>query len=212
MTLSLSTLRSELREHLGVDDSELIDAEADLLLNRSWWEIADKFNFREKESSVTVATVADTREVPLPVDAEALQFAAIEHPVNGQRFPLYPMDFEDYERSYSVEVRSRPTHYVRRGSEIILYPTPGQAYSVTYHYWTTLADIASGGVTVPQAWHEIILYGAVWRGFARAGDWNRRTAAKATQVELVETMETVPTKEKENRQLSGVQVIRPGYR
>jgi hypothetical protein len=48
MSIDLVTMRDELRDHLGQDDVELDDDAADLLLNRAYWELLDKFPFREK--------------------------------------------------------------------------------------------------------------------------------------------------------------------
>ena len=51
MGMDLETLRDELREHVGVDSDDLPDPDADLLLNRSFWELMNKFRFRETECS-----------------------------------------------------------------------------------------------------------------------------------------------------------------
>ena len=214
MGLSQVQLRSELREHLGgIDNVELIDADADVLLNRSWWEIADLFNFREKETTRTYPTVIGTAAYASASDLEGLQEVSIEDINSQARSLLSPMSELLYESDFvnNTTSRMKPTNYVRRGTGITLWPTPDKAYTITEYYWKTLADIAAGGVTIPQAWHELILYGAVYRGFARAGDYNRSRAAKTMQMELMSIKETQPTKEKIDRPHAGVRVLRPRY-
>lgn len=213
MGLSLAQLRTEVREHLGVDSVELIDADVDLLLNRSWWKVADDFDFREKETSRSYNTVAGTSTIASATDTEGLQGVSIEDTNSKQHTSLSPMTIGVYETEYAdiSSTRAKPTHYVRRGSNIILFPTPDAAYEITEYYLKTLADIASTGPTIPQSWHEIIMYGAVYRGFARIGDYNRSRAARTMQVELMSTQETVDTTEKVDRPTAGLQMIRPRY-
>ena len=49
MGLSLQNLRDRLRKATGTDTDDLTNADADLYLNMSWWELQDKVNFRERE-------------------------------------------------------------------------------------------------------------------------------------------------------------------
>lgn len=215
MGLSQAQLRTELREHLGVDDTELDNTNADLLLNRSWWEVADAVDFREKETSESENTVEGTNTIALSslTNAESIQRVVIEDYHSLQHIPLEPIDLDDYEREYvdQTYARGQPTRYFRRGSNIILYPTPDRVYEVTIYYLKTLADIAASGFDVPQTWHDPILYGAVWRGFARFGDWNRKQAARATQLEMLSAKTPVKVKEKEDLRYAGVAVMRPRY-
>lgn len=217
MGLSQAQLRTELREHLGVDSTELDNDNCDLLLNRSWWEVADFVDFREKETNETENTVAGTNTIALSAltNAESIQSVVIEDYHSAQHIPLTPMDLDEYEQNYADQTytRAQPTRYLRRGSNIILYPTPDRVYEVKIYYLKTLADLASSGFDVPQTWHDPILYGAIWRGFARAGDWNRKQAARATQLEMLQGKTPVKVKEKVNTDLkyAGVAAIRPRY-
>src|SRR6266496_2406681 len=100
MTIDLSSLRSELRDHLGVDDTDLPDTAADLLLNRSYWEILDKFPFREKEVTATFSTVSGTRFYKGPTPFEAIQQLSIEDLNSKQHDPLDHIDSYVYEQKY----------------------------------------------------------------------------------------------------------------
>ena len=214
MSLTLQQLRDDLRDQLGVDDIELPDPKADLLLNKSWWQIADDYDFREKETTRTYNTVAGTSAYAVASDTNALEQVSIEDDSGSQHSLLKPMTLLTYESDYvdTVNSRGKPEYYIRRGSSVILWPTPDAVYEITEYYWKTLIDIETGGVTIPRAWHEAILYGAAYRGFAQFGDFNRSRAAKMMQNELLETKETTRTKEHADLPMASVRIIRPRYR
>ncbi len=213
MGLSLVQLRAELRDHLGVDSLELIDADADLLLNRSWWKVADNYKFKEKENSVVIPTVAGTDTYAL-TGVESIQNVNIKD-VNSLDYD--PLTYGDETRFSSMQsdntsLRTKPEYYTHRGSNIVFYPVPDAVYSIRVHYFGTLADVSTA-LTIPQAWHEAVLFGAIWRGFAKFGDYNRSNMAKATQFELLNTQEPVAERElKADNQFAGVQVLRRDYR
>ena len=213
MNLSLQVLRDELREHLGVDSTELDDTAADRLLNRSWWQVADDFDFKEKETSRTYNTVIGTLSYAAAADVNGIQNVSIEDVDSKQHELLSPMTLLVYESGFvdNTNARGKPTNYIPRGSNIILYPTPDKVYEITEYYWKTLADLVSTGPTIPQAWHEIILMGTVQRGFIRLGDYNRANGARSLKVELLNTKESRETKEKADRPYAGLVVLRPRY-
>lgn len=213
MSLSLQNLRDELREHLGVDSTDLDDVAADRLLNRSWWQVADDFDFKEKETSRTYNTVIGTLLYASAADINGLQAVAIEDPYSQQHDLLDPMTLLVYESGFvdNINARGKPRKYVTKGNAIILYPTPDKVYEITEHYWKTLADLVVGGPTIPQAWHEIILMGAVQRGFIRDGDYSRANGARSLKVELLNTKESRESKEKADRPYAGLKMLRPRY-
>lgn len=214
MGLSLQQLRDGVRKALGVDIDELSNPDVDLLLNTSWWQIADDFEFREKEAKRSYSTVEGQSEYAVAGDSEGVQQVVIEDTNTKQHTPLSPMTIEVYEAEYANTPNSRgiPERYVRRAGSLILWPTPNAVYTIIEYYWKTLADIAGGGPTIPQAWHEVIKFGAIWRGFIDYGDYNRSKAAKLTQMELMGTKSPPAAQEKADRSNAGVQIIRPRYR
>lgn len=209
-------MRDGLRRVCGVDeDDEGFDNPGvDSLLNQSWWELTDTFKFKEKETSRTDNTVIGTNTIAVQADINGLQVVSIQDLNSDQHNNLNEITIRDFEEAYvdRTEARGKPTHYIRRGSNIILWPTPDDVYEITSYYWKTLADLVSGGPTIPQSWDEVIMWGGIWRGFAQLGDFNRKRGAKETQLELLSTKETDDVKEKTNRPYSGVQMIRPPYR
>jgi hypothetical protein len=219
MGLTLANLRAEVLVELGVDATDLDSsgsANLDLLINSSWWEVMDKFNFREKEDDCTFATVAGTRDYNLATKIlaadttvfDALKQVSILNPDSEQHVRLMEMSIGEYESQYSEDTDTRdiPTHYVRYGGSIRLFPTPDDAYTLTVYYLKVLTDVASGGPDVPQSWHEIVMYGAVWRGHHRFRDYNSANEARAVQASLIASAMTVPAKEDANKKYIGVEL------
>lgn len=217
MTLVLADLENELQEHLGLDDTDKGQApwtidKIDLLLNRSYWAIAYKTPFREKEISSTFSTVAGTRLYSLPTLFEALRQLSVEDPNDFSHLPIQRTTVYDYEKRYVNDPtgvdQDKPLWYTREGLGIRLLPTPDKVYTITIKYWSTLADLSSTNITppIPQVWHEIILFGAIFRGFLRMGDYARAQAAKAHFKELIGELEPVESKEETDTHLGGVDV------
>lgn len=215
MTLVLLDLRTELTEHLGLDESDIGQApwtvdKLDLLLNRAYWAIAYKTPFREKEISSTFVTVAGTRLYSLPTPFEALRQLSIEDLNDQSHLPLQRTTIYDYEKRYinTVDQQDKPLWYTREGTGIRLLPTPDNVYTITLKYWTSLADLTLVNNTppIPQIWHEIILFGAIYRGFLRMGDYARAQAAKAHYKELWGDVEPVEAKEEVDTHMGGIDV------
>lgn len=215
MALTLQNLRDSLRKALGVDSTELDNTGADLLLNTSFWEIADVFKFREKEVSTEFDTVASTIAYDVEDDLLGLQEISIEDPDSGQHTPLREIMLNDYETNYvnQTSSESKPTHYIRRSNEILLYPTPDDIYTIKVYYWKTLDDIASGGPDIPRSWHPMIWMNAAHYGFAESGDLNKAVGYRrlAGLPSLADTKEETQTKEKENRPFAAVSIPRRPY-
>jgi len=211
MTLNLDTLRDKLRVHTGEDDTDLTDSDTDLLLNQSYWEVMDKFNFREKERRVTFTLVADARDYNAPSPFEALQNIAVVD-TYGQHNYLKRMTPAKYEEEYTSgdnESKGIPTHYIRRQNKITLFPTPDIAYDAVMYYWTTLSDLEEGVVdepNMPQVWHEIVLYGAVARRMMELSDFTRAREVRNFQAQLISTTSAVEEKEEADSRYSGVNV------
>lgn len=205
MTLSLANLRSELLSHLGVDVTDFPNGntDLDLLINRSWWEIMDKLDFREKEAVSSYNTIVNQRLYAIGTVfgsnvMDAIRKIAIEQEEDEKELVLDQMTLDVYNNLYNndnTNAAAQPTHYIRDGSSFYLYPTPDAIYSLTLYYQAILADIPSGGPVIPQSWGEVILYGAIWRGFLKLGDTNRGYSFKKTQMDLINTSTPVKAKE-----------------
>ena len=215
--MDLQTLRTELREHLGVSSTDPkfpVDV-LDLLLNRTFWEILDKFPFREKEKSTTFPSVIGERQYQIPGDVEALKMISVLNPIDTKHYKLSRMDATEYEERYVEDSNAQaiPTNYYREESTIYLFPTPDDEYTFTLKYNKTLADLESDTETpdVPRVWEEIILFGAVWRGYLRRGDHPRAMEYRNIMVNLVNSTESVESKEEADSQDARLYSVRPTY-
>lgn len=211
MSLSLANLRAELRTHLGKNSNQLPDADADKLLNRSWWAISAQLRFNEREAIDSFTTTAGTDEYDIPVDSSAIQAVTIQGPDETDWNRLNRIDDwnmfakkEDSEQDY-------PTHYSRRNNKFVLWPNPDNEYDVRVKYLRTLDDIQSSGPDAPQEWHEVVLWGAVARGFFADADWTRGNQAQQQQATYISQLDTQETRDREDRSMSGVKVYRRRY-
>lgn len=199
MTLSVLQMTNKLRKMTGIDVNDLSDPDVLLNFNVSWWEIMDKFDFREKERVSTWNTVNGTILYTAPAPFDALQGLSIEDPNTKQHTPLQKMETEDYENEYvnTTDARGTPTHYYRQGGQIGLWPTPDAAYTITERDLTTLADLAVTAPPVPQSWHEIIMLGGVYRSYWDIGDKINASYYAREQANKINT--SVPVKAKEEK-------------
>lgn len=214
MSFTLQQFRDELRDHCGVDSQEWDNPVTDSLLNRAFWEVQDIYDFREEESVVDIPLVAGTSEYSISVNQDSIQSIRILDNNSNDWSPIKYQDYDEFtsELSNREDSRGKPEHYVRRGNNIILKNTPEIAYTIRVYYRKSLGDILSNGTGLPQAWDEVVLYGAIWRGYAKLGDWNRKQQAKAAQAELVQPKKSTEVKELEDTRMAGVSVPRRPYR
>ena len=220
MSIDTQSLIDELREHLGVDDTDLDDDACTLLLNRSYWAMLDKFPFREKEVTASFATEDGVNLYAVPSPFEALKSLAIEDLNSFALSPLERMTQKEYDAVFVNDTvegddEDKPQKYYREKNCIKLWPTPDDAYTITIRYWTVLDDLDNTDVDdspgIPQNWHELILYGAIWRGYYRLGDIIRGERVKKLDSVLIN--EAVPTESKEERDspTAGVEVLQNEY-
>ena len=217
MSIDIPTLVSELRVNLGgLDTTDLGDTDALLLLNRAYWELIDRYKFREKEVTAKFQTVAGVSFYTTPQPFEAIFLVSIEDIYTYQHITLDRMTQFEYENLYvndpTGQDQKKPTKYLREANGFRLWRTPDQAYTITIKYWTVLADLANVANTFPgppQVWHEVILQGATSRGFRRLGDYQRAQAAQAEFERLNSVYQLVPAKEEADTHRGGLDVI--GY-
>lgn len=216
MGLFIQDLRNEVRLATGTDEADLPDDALDLYLNQSWWEICDKFGFREKEVTVTFDTIVGTRLYNMPSPFEALRKLSIKNPTTNEHKVLNRITVDVYENKYDedAEAQAIPCEYVREGCAVRLWPTPDAIYTITQKYWTTLADLSdvNPSLIIPVSWHEIVLFGGVWRTYIlHLGDYVRGNEAKRHQVSLVNSAVPVEAKEEIDSQRAGLSVMFNDY-
>jgi len=219
MSLTLAEFRADLRNHLGMDTIDLPTAStsvltgADSLINRSFWNLAALLKFNVSESEGSITTVDGTRSYDFGVDEEAVQRVIILDLDDEDNYdPLIKVDDWNMFPLRQDETTGKPTHYARRNTEFILHPCPDDEYTIRFKYLQTLEDVQTEGSGLPRQWDEVILYGAVYRGFLLRGDLNRAAQFQQIQANLINSIPSDTEKELEDVRYSGFQTIRPVYR
>jgi len=213
MSLTQAQFRTELREHLGLDSTELPDADADLLLNRSFWEIAKKFKFRLKETEETFATVDGTRVHSFPSGYQSIERVILLPTDVTLNIQLLPLNFDEaaQNKDDDSDSRGQPTHYFIRGDELWFFPIPDDAYSITIYYKQTLGDIITAGTGLPEGWDDAVLFSSVFRGHARLGNTSKASSFRQMAKDILDTLPDTETEEKVDTQYAQVQSLRPRY-
>jgi len=192
-----------------MDSTDLSDAAANLLLNRAYWEIADKFPFRAKEVTSNTATVDGTRRYAMPAPFEALRFISIETD-DGVHIKLNRITRVYYETKYvnDPDAEGQPTDYFREEDDYILYPTPDKVYTVVVGFWSIFDDLSASNITpeMPQVWHEIILLGAIARGWWKLGDYAKAREMRANQLVLINSTAPIEAKEEFDSRMAGIDI------
>lgn len=211
--MTLEEMIDDLRDELGVDETDLPDEKIKAKINDSINELESKFAFRNKDHRLDFSTVAEEPKYTLPTVFESLVTASVMDPQSDQKHVLERMTETYYEEVYNAADSERgiPTHYLRDNHCIILYPTPDDEYRVTLRYNKTLAELVSltNEPDMPKSWHEIVKYGALWRFFITLGDYARANQIKAHQIELISSSVPIEAKEEFDTHTGGVRVL--GY-
>lgn len=216
MPINLTNMRLGVTRPLGLNagGTQMGNDQIDLYLNRAFWEIQNKFPFREKEVVSSFETVEGGRNYDVQFPTEAVKHIAIKENDDsgiGRHIPLVQITRDVYEREYeaSEDQWDIPTSYVREGCIIRLFPTPDDAYTIIIKRLVALSDLSNIKTTsgIPQVWDEIIILGALWRACIDVGDLGRSSWFKATQAEMINTI--IPTEvqeEQANSQYAHVEV------
>lgn len=221
MGLDISSLRRQLREHLGLvgnSTDEIPDQDspdktgADTFLNRSFWEICSKFDFREQEVIGTFNTVQGTGYYQIPTLFDALKSIDIEDLNDFSHKPLDRITRDVFAQKYEnrTDAQGKPELYFRESNGIRLWMIPDNAYKITLKYRAGLADLDNSNTTPPMQheWHEVILFGGVWR--AQVGvnrDYNGAKVTRALQGALIDGMTTTDSKEQFDSHRAGLEVL-----
>lgn len=216
--IDIVRMRKAVRKPLGMldeDDPDLTNDDVDLYLNRAYWEVQNKFPFREKERTGTFVTQAGVRNYEMPKPFEALQSLSIVDLVSGQHTPLDLMTDDVYESKYVEGENSygMPEGYMREDCFARLWPTPDKQYTIVLRRKITLTDLSTSNqlTAIAEVWDEILIFGAIWRGFIDFGDFARANQMKAHQVSLLDTITPTEVKELGDTSRAGLEVLGREY-
>lgn len=216
MGLSLQNLRDGILRATATDVTDWTNgnADLDLYIQKSWWDISDQFDFREKEAPIlSIPTIAATRSYNIPALTgltifDALQRLSIIDPVTLEHneLPLIQDFTYENEQDDDTGTQAKPTNYFRRNNLLYLYPTPDKVYSLQLYYLQIIGDIASGGPIIPQSWHEIIELGAKYRALFDTRDDYRGQEHMKMQEKLINGRTPVKAKELADTKFAGVEI------
>ena len=211
MPIDVDTMVTNVWNSLGVDGNDVGfgTTQTLLLLNQSFWEILNKFEFREKETSYNFSTIAGQSDYVPPTIFEALKLISIEDPNDLKHTPLDRMSPLIYEQNFVnlPTSQTKPTNYLRYNNLIRLFPTPDIAYNLTVYHWLTLSDLVTHGTLgLPREWDELVQDGAIYRGYKILGDLVKAKQVRQDQIERINSTVPVESKEENDSPNSGVNI------
>lgn len=206
--VDIEDLRRELLKVLGKDEDDLDDDELDVYLNRSYWDLLNKYPFREKEAWMDMTFNSGIRLYNVVSPFEALRNIFVIDPNSKKRTPLERKSIRVYEEEHSEDDTGMPEIYLREGGKIKISPIPDQTYDGIMHYWTTLEDLSDDNniMPLPREWREIVLFGAEWRGWHDVGNDARRAIAQKLQMNMLNALVPVESKEEDDSFKAGVSI------
>lgn len=177
MSLSLDEMRSLVRRGAGgLDEDDLPDADADLLLNMSLWELEDRFPFKSKEQRYrfTMVVGQSTYNLNVLTTPIAIRSVAIlttptdDSAANTTRMKLARMDRAWYDENVALgtDLQAQPTRYMREDNCLYFNKDPDDTYLVEVNLQEGVASLLVGTNEVtglPRNWDELVVQGAIVR-------------------------------------------------
>jgi len=190
MTITLQDFREDTRKHLGLelDESDMDNIEVDKIINRSYTELLAKYKFRAEECRATFPIVKDNVFISIPTDQDHIRMLSIEDPDDQSKVKLIKVSRERYiEELGSPTSRGKPVFYERENKGIKFAPVPDKAYTLEIIFNGVLSQLDELNTIpeMPQQWHEIILFGAIYRGFQGLGELKRAEFFRAQQTNII---------------------------
>lgn len=209
--MNLLSIENELAAHIGVDTTqELSTVDLDLLINRAYFDILNFFDLRAKEKTITFPTVVGISLYCLPDDLEALRQLSVEDLIDSSHSIIARFGIFEYEKNYVNDptAQLKPSNYTRESTDIRLWPTPDDIYTITLKYYY-LPDLLSAPTDVSiytNQFDELILMGAVWRAYLRLGDYVRYEASLSAYQMRMQSIKLIEQKELRDTHYSGLDV------
>ena len=176
MAITLTTLRSQVRDMADLDETDLSDAVIDQFaregfqriyaLERRWPILQETYTFNTvaNQREYTISTIGDIREIIYVVDTST----------QGARLSL--IDYNDAEQIWlgNLDVASRPYFYSFWDKKLQLWAKPDIVYPMTVRafrnpVYTWLTDITEN-IDLDEWFHAILPYFVLARVYQRQED------------------------------------------
>ena len=203
MGLSLGGFTEAVTAALGNPPEDLIGSGVITgLINDSYFEVARRFRHRRMQSDATISTVSGTNEYGL--ESDYFWMDVVRDETNNEN--LLPRSLA-FIQSKNDGVNSQPLYWATQDYNIILSPTPDNAYTIRTWYFARPARLvdSTDRSVFEDEWDEIVKLGSEARAFYVMGEYDRQIHAKNLQRSLIKTIVETQTLE----QATGVSVAGP---
>ena len=210
--MATNLLKSELLVHLG--DSSLEDSIQELLLNRAWWAIQEELKLPNNDIYTTFSTVISQSAYAITYPVDAIYDLAYEDADTQTTVPIDEESKETYDKELSTDptVEGKPEKYHVFGPNLYIRPVPDAIYVVRIRRKEMLSDLTgSAAVATANSLHEVILLGAVHRGFLRQRDYNSADRIKREFESMLAKFVPTEVKNEANWKYAQVQPVRSPY-
>lgn len=176
MSITLTTLRSQVREMMDLDEQDLPDTVIDQFaregfqriyaLERRWPYLQETYTFNTvaNQREYTISTIGDIREI----------ISVIENSTSGSRLTLIPYDNAEEIWLGNTDVPSRPYFYSFWNQKLQLWAKPDVVYSMVVrayrnpvYTWLTNVDET---IDLDEWFHSILPYFVLARSYQRQED------------------------------------------
>ena len=219
--LTLTRMRALVRLGLGgLDAADLTDAETDELLNLAFWDLEERFPFKEKECRVEFPTTVGENMYLVPGNATGVNLLDLESvksvsvvDLNGNVWPVARMTQEHWD-SVAGKLRDEadltagdtdsyglPARFVRMDETLILHPTPDEIYRIRVFFLKTLKSLVEGTITqinLPRGWNMIVVQGAIAHHHFLMQDYNLTQQAESVTARKIDSAVAISVKEETN--------------
>lgn len=113
-----------------------------------------KWDFLHKIDT-SVSTVSGQEYIEKPSDMAQLEFIVIN---NTKLKNISRLRYNQYTKDNTVHTPGEPFKYTNKNNKIYLYPVPNSVWTVTYEYYSTVANITNLSTEVNLAFVPILIY------------------------------------------------------
>lgn len=167
--LTLAQIRTEVDSSMG-NPTDVTDSRLDTWINLAYIDVATGIDFDELDQEFPIATAASDFDYAGPTNSLIVQLVRDD---TSENLLIYVPKQEFYRLSRATE--GTPRKWTRRGSEILVNPTPGGVFNLTALYKRSPpALVADGDVTIlPSYVDNALIFLGVAYGFLATGEEQR---------------------------------------